>query len=89
VRSAVAISLLLLAACESTEKKAERLRAAQDLACYEASHSNSADQEAHDKDPNYKQTPVERQHTVDSLSVVIQARCDLATRAFNQFMAGR
>lgn len=86
----ILIALVISAsACESPQVKAQRLRENATLACFDASHANSADQQAHDADPAYKQTPAQRQASVDSLRGVIQARCDVATRELNQFMNGR
>ncbi len=75
-----------LAGCESPENKAERLRETQTLACFEASDPSNADQQAHDNDPKCKQTPEKRAHTVVTLRLEIQAKCDVATRDFNNFM---
>jgi hypothetical protein len=87
--STVAPAVVLLLACESDEKKMQRLQSDQAIACFEDSHPGTADQQAHDMDPNYKQTPVERQHTVDSLVLAIHAKCGVATRDLNKFMSGR
>lgn len=81
------LSVIIIASgCESMEKKAERLRSDQTIACFEASQPNTADQQAHDADPTYKQTPEQRRVTVDSFRVAIRAKCDLATRELNRFM---
>lgn len=83
--SAVILALILLSACESSERKAARLRSEAALACLEARPGN-ADQVAHDADPNYKESPAEREASVARIAVELQAKCDVATRNFNRFM---
>lgn len=68
--------VIILSACKSDADKQQDAI----IACYEANHPGTADQRAHDADPQYRQTPAEREATVARISMELQAKCAKAQR---------
>ncbi len=85
-RHAVALAVALVTACSPKPQRVAELQKAATLVCWAAGQRNGPDEIAQNLDSKHMQSTAQREHTVDSLRVLLPAECAIANKRLEHYL---